>query len=496
MIDLSMMGPGRLHVPETEAPGTAAARVYSVRDLARRNEAGELELEQQKKAIAETEALKAALGRNTKPDGSLDEAGLLSDVAKNAPGHLQKLQQYFVDSRKTRAELQTKELELRSKRAERMGAIASSIVDEPSFHRGIAMAMSEGHITPEQGKELLNMPWNPETQALVNQFKQQAIGAKDAADLALRTNADKRAEEDQKFKREDRPTDVALKQADLAGKQADATGKQLGLAVQMIPNNQTDWTTWRAGLPPAVQARVPDMYSPAAAEQVRAMALTERDRQEFAGQAAGRAEQARHNKAEEGLTVRGQNMVDRRSHDALLAQTGNNAANQEGKLRDDYRTESKTFITTRDAVQKIENAAESKTGAGDIALVYGYMKALDPGSTVREGEYATAANASGVPDTVSNLYNRVLRGEKLPEPTRQQMVAEAKKLLGAAQANQTKIDSYYRGLSERYKLNPQNVLTDYSSGTFAHTATGPDGHKIGSNDGKSWFDLQTGRKIN
>lgn len=31
--------------------------------------------------------------------------------------------------------------------------------------------------------------------------------------------------------------------------------------------------------------------------------------------------------------------------------------------------------------------------------------------------------------------------------------------------------------------------------SYAHTATGPNGHKIGSNDGKAWFDLQTGQAV-
>jgi hypothetical protein len=31
--------------------------------------------------------------------------------------------------------------------------------------------------------------------------------------------------------------------------------------------------------------------------------------------------------------------------------------------------------------------------------------------------------------------------------------------------------------------------------SYSHTATGPNGHKIGTNDGKTWFDVQTGKQI-
>jgi hypothetical protein len=55
------------------------------------------------------------------------------------------------------------------------------------------------------------------------------------------------------------------------------------------------------------------------------------------------------------------------------------------------------------------------TAAGDMALVFNYMKMLDPGSTVREGEYANAQNAAGVPDKARNMYNKIINGTLLGE---------------------------------------------------------------------------------
>tara|TARA_Y100001937_G_C6891974_1_gene229467 strand:- start:203 stop:550 length:348 start_codon:yes stop_codon:yes gene_type:complete len=43
------------------------------------------------------------------------------------------------------------------------------------------------------------------------------------------------------------------------------------------------------------------------------------------------------------------------------------------------------------------------------------MKFLDPNSVVREGEFATAAEAGGVPENVWNMYNKLLDGEILPD---------------------------------------------------------------------------------
>jgi hypothetical protein len=54
-------------------------------------------------------------------------------------------------------------------------------------------------------------------------------------------------------------------------------------------------------------------------------------------------------------------------------------------------------------------------GPASISIVYKFMKSLDPTSVVREGEFATATNAGGVPDAIMNGYNKLLKGERLPE---------------------------------------------------------------------------------
>jgi hypothetical protein len=213
----------------------------------------------------------------------------------------------------------------------------------------------------------------------------------------------------------------------------------------------------------------------------------------------------------------------------LKIQGGQQAQAAEGKLRDDYRKESQDFITVRDSYQRMETAATSANGAGDLSMVYGLMKMLDPGSTVREGEYANAAQVGGPAQQWLNTYNRLVAGDKLPDAARAQIMGEARKLMTVQQTNQGKIDRYYTDLSGRYRLNPQNVLTDYGTpgaggpppqqpppaagapaaartpaagaaapvpaGRFRQTATGAGGQRIGSNDGVSWFDLATGRKV-
>lgn len=66
---------------------------------------------------------------------------------------------------------------------------------------------------------------------------------------------------------------------------------------------------------------------------------------------------------------------------------------------------------------EMQNDGEA-SAAGDMALIYNYMKVLDPGSAVKEGEYATAEKAGSVPDAIVNLYNKAREGEFLTEKQR------------------------------------------------------------------------------
>ena len=68
------------------------------------------------------------------------------------------------------------------------------------------------------------------------------------------------------------------------------------------------------------------------------------------------------------------------------------------------------------------------------------MKMLDPGSVVREGEFANAQNSAGVPDRIRSRYNNVLSGERLAENTRQDFIQTAQGLY----SNATSITKIFR----------------------------------------------------
>lgn len=134
----------------------------------------------------------------------------------------------------------------------------------------------------------------------------------------------------------------------------------------------------------------------------------------------------------------------------------------ENTLRDEHTKQSGTFVKIRDAYSKVNEAAKNPNAASDIALIFSYMRILDPESVVREGEFATAEKARGVPDTVINLYNRVLKGERLNNEQRSKFVGEARKVYDSQRKSQDKLDKTYREMAKRYDLDERNIVQDFT----------------------------------
>lgn len=103
--------------------------------------------------------------------------------------------------------------------------------------------------------------------------------------------------------------------------------------------------------------------------------------------------------------------------------------------------------------QKIKNANENPSPAGDISLIFGFMKMIDPGSTVREGEFATAANAGSVPTRVWGLYNKILEGERLTDTQRQDFTDQALFIWDAQHKLQRQVDQRYEEFAKQNNID-------------------------------------------
>jgi hypothetical protein len=138
-------------------------------------------------------------------------------------------------------------------------------------------------------------------------------------------------------------------------------------------------------------------------------------------------------------------------------------ANIASKLADDFEKASGQFSVVRDAYGRIQ-AAQQGTGISDTALIFSYMKLLDPGSVVREGEFATVANAGSIPQNLLNAYNKAMSGEKLPEGIRKDILSTSGSLYQKNQDTQNNIVNQFNQRAQAYGIPTDLVTRDISAG--------------------------------
>jgi hypothetical protein len=126
-------------------------------------------------------------------------------------------------------------------------------------------------------------------------------------------------------------------------------------------------------------------------------------------------------------------VTDRRRFEMDEAAAGQPSWGDINSLRDDAEGMIASYRKVEEAYSRIAASAQDPSAAGDLALIFNYMKMLDPGSTVREGEFATAQNAGGVDQRVQSFYNRIVNGERLTPDQRADFVRRAEMLFGQQQ---------------------------------------------------------------
>ena len=129
-------------------------------------------------------------------------------------------------------------------------------------------------------------------------------------------------------------------------------------------------------------------------------------------------------------------------------------------LRKEFTSQTSQYRGVSDAFQKIKSAALNPSAANDLSLIFGYMRALDPASTVREGEFANAQNAGGIDATIRNLYNKVASGERLTQAQRQDFLQSAYGLVESQIPNVQQTIDRYTAIAGRSGLNPEDIVSD------------------------------------
>jgi hypothetical protein len=142
------------------------------------------------------------------------------------------------------------------------------------------------------------------------------------------------------------------------------------------------------------------------------------------------------------------------------APTKEQAAGEAG-LRKEFEEKIKDYRTVKTAMDRIESAKDDPTGGGDMAVMYSWLKILDPDTGIREGEYATVQNSGSLDQKWTGIWNEVVSGKKLDDNVRADIINRARGLTASRSAQAEKDAKFYQGQATRYRYDPAAVTGSY-----------------------------------
>jgi hypothetical protein len=103
---------------------------------------------------------------------------------------------------------------------------------------------------------------------------------------------------------------------------------------------------------------------------------------------------------------------------------------------------------------QVEASAKDPTGSNDISLLTAFMRSIDPGSTVREGEFATASNSGGAPASIIAFYNKLVGAGRLSQQQRNQLLETANRNMASHEAAFGVVQQQYAKDADKLGLDP------------------------------------------
>ncbi len=122
--------------------------------------------------------------------------------------------------------------------------------------------------------------------------------------------------------------------------------------------------------------------------------------------------------------------------------------------------EVKSFKDVDTSFQKMRKASAVPSAAGDLSLIFSFMKMLDPTSSVREGEFANAQNAGSIPSNVMAAYNKAKTGERLDDGKRADFMKQAENFHAAHRERFDSTAAQYASIAKKRGLDTSDVIFD------------------------------------
>jgi hypothetical protein len=112
-----------------------------------------------------------------------------------------------------------------------------------------------------------------------------------------------------------------------------------------------------------------------------------------------------------------------------------------------------------DAISSLAGAMKAPDNAqGDLAVVYSFAKAMDPGSVVREGEMDMANATASQVQQVNQMVQAITAGKRLPPAVRVHLIDAARQKIAGLRAPYDQQYQRYSELAHANGFNPQEIV--------------------------------------
>ena len=120
-----------------------------------------------------------------------------------------------------------------------------------------------------------------------------------------------------------------------------------------------------------------------------------------------------------------------REQQKRIVSEGRRSGEQRVKLRQAIRGEGtvKLLQTAQQAFNIIQGGVQSDNNIGDLAIISGFARLLDPGSVVRPAEFETVQGARGLRDRIESIVPQLARGDRLLPRERQNFIQTARRIM-------------------------------------------------------------------
>jgi len=149
-----------------------------------------------------------------------------------------------------------------------------------------------------------------------------------------------------------------------------------------------------------------------------------------------------------------------------LSPLSGDAAKTAMNLRKEIKPKVDAYREVGNAYNRMLNVSENPSAAGDLSLVFNYMKMLDPGSVVRESEFRNAENAkawfdeNNTPNWIRTAYQKAKTGQFLTPEQRQDFLNQADNLFKAQSSSFNADTEFYRRIAQDSGVDPSYVIND------------------------------------